>query len=100
VQVAVNGYSDGRAHCQERKGVVQQNAEKVRRPVLFIWSVRSVWSVSFNWFVWFVLFIWLNQINRINQINKTNQITSQTGLVPDVKAIEVLLWRNGFSAAC
>jgi hypothetical protein len=45
VQVAVNGYSDGKAHCQERKGVVQQDAEKVRRPVLFIWSVRSVWFV-------------------------------------------------------
>jgi hypothetical protein len=33
------------------------------RPVLFIWSVRSVWSVSF---------IWLNQTNRINQMDQTD----------------------------
>src|SRR4029077_13058948 len=80
-----------------------QDAEKVRRPVLFVWSVRSVWSVSFNWFVWFVLFIWLNQINRINQmnqINKTNQITRQTGLVSDRWPLEVLACRQSFSAAC
>ena len=54
-----------------------QDAENVRQPVLFIWSIWFVWSVSSNWFVWFVLFIWLNQTNRINQmnqINKTNQI--------------------------
>jgi len=76
---------------------VEQDAEKVRQPVLFIWSVRSVW---------FVLFIWLNQTNRINQmnqinqINKTNQITRQTGLVPNVQAIEVRLRRNGISVAC
>jgi hypothetical protein len=36
----------------------------------------------------------------MNQINKTNQITRQTGLVPDVQAIEVPLCRDGFSAAC
>ena len=58
------------------------------------------------------MFIWLNQTNRINQmnqmnqINKTNQtnqinqITRQTGLVPHVRTIEVLLYRNGFSAVC
>jgi hypothetical protein len=39
-----------------------QDAEKVRQPVLFIWSVRSVW------------FVWLNQPNQIDQINQTNQI--------------------------
>ena len=50
-----------------------QDAQKVRQPVLFIWSVRSVWFVSFIWFIWFVLFFGLNQ---------TNQITRQTGLVP------------------
>ena len=54
------------------------------------------------WFVLFVLFFWLNetnQMNQTNQINKTNQIdqiTRQTGLVPDVHAIEVLLCQNGF----
>jgi hypothetical protein len=71
-----------------------QDAEKVRQPVLFIWSVRSVWSVSFNWFV---LFIWLNQTNQIDQIN---QITRQTWHVSTVQVIEALLYRNGTSAAC
>ena len=48
-------------------------------------------------FIWFVSFVWLNetnQTNQINQINKTNQIdqiTRQTGILPDVQAIEVLL---------
>jgi hypothetical protein len=102
VQVAVNGYSDGRVHCQERKGVVQQDAEKVRRPVLFIWSVWSVW------------FVWVNETNQMNKTNPDEQdqpiapvppvLLSYPGgcfpLAPDVKAIEVLLWRNGFSAAC
>ena len=54
--------------------LLYQDGEKVRQPVLFIWSVRSVWSVSFNWFVWFVLFVWLNQTNRINQMNQINKI--------------------------
>src|SRR5467141_1072916 len=51
-----------------------QDAEKVRQPVLFIWSVRSVW------------FVWLNE---------THQINRQTGLVPDVQTIEILLCRKG-----
>jgi hypothetical protein len=36
----------------------------------------------------------------MNQINQMDQITRQTGLVPDVQAIEVLLYGNGFSADC
>ena len=36
----------------------------------------------------------------MNQINKTNQITRQTGLVQDVRTIEVLECQNCFSAAC
>jgi hypothetical protein len=41
---------------------LQQAAEKVRQPVLFIWSV------------WFVLFVWLNETNQMNQINQRNQM--------------------------
>ena len=63
-------------------GLLSQDAEKVRQPVLFIWSIRSVW------------FVWLHETHQ------TDQITRQTGLVPDVQAIEVLLYRNGFFAAC
>ena len=37
--------SDGSTLPGKEGGVVQQDAEKVRRPVLFIWSVRSVWFV-------------------------------------------------------
>jgi hypothetical protein len=33
-------------------------------------------------------------------MDQTDQITKQTGLVPDMLAIEVLLCRNGFSATC
>ena len=35
-------------------------AEKVRQPVLFMMSVRSVW---FLWFIWF------NQIDEIDEID-------------------------------
>ena len=41
-----------------------------------------------------------NQIDQINQMDQTDQITRQTGLVPHVRTIEVLLYRNGFSAVC
>jgi len=41
-----------------------------------------------------------NQTNQTNQINQINQITRQTGLVPQVRTIEVLMYQNGFSAAC
>ncbi|TKS64580.1 MAG: hypothetical protein EWM73_00307 [Nitrospira sp.] len=54
----------------------EQDAEKVRQPVLFIWSVRSVW------------FVWLHETNQMDQ---ADQITRQTGLVPDVRTIEVLV---------
>ena len=57
--------------------LLKQEAEKVRQPVLFMWSV---WSV---WFVWSVLFIWLNQTNQTGQRNQMNQIN-----------------HNSFSAAC
>jgi len=33
-------------------------------------------------------------------MDQADQITRQTGLVPDVQAIETLLCRNGFSADC
>jgi len=49
--------------CRE-SDTVWQDAEKVRQPVLFIWSVSSVWSVSI---------IWLNQTNQRDQINQMNQ---------------------------
>ena len=65
--------------------VFYQDAEKVRQPVLFIW------------FIWFVSFFGLNQKDQKDQ---TDQITRQTGLVPDVLAIEVLLRPNGFPASC
>ena len=42
---------------------------KVRQPVLFIWSIRSVWSVSS---------IWLNQTNSMNETNRIDQINQQT----------------------
>jgi len=35
----------------------------------------------------------------MNQIHKTNQINQTDRACPDVQAIEVLLCRNGFSAA-
>jgi hypothetical protein len=35
-------------------------------------------------------------MNQIDQINKKPRSTRQTGLVPDVQDIEVLLWQNGF----
>lgn len=47
--------------------VATQDAEEVRQPVLFIWSIRSVWSGLFIWFVWFV---WLNKTNQINQMDQ------------------------------
>jgi hypothetical protein len=53
--------------------------ETVCQLVLFIWSVRSVW------------FVWLHETNQIDQI------TRQTGLVPHVGTIKVLLRRNVFS---
>jgi len=62
-----------------------QAVEKIRQPVLFIWSVRSVWFVWLNW---------------TKQMDQTDQITRQIGLVPDMQANEVLLCRNGFPAAC
>jgi hypothetical protein len=62
----------GWSRPQTQAAEFSQDADKVRQPVMFMWSVRSVWSVSFIWFVWFVLFIWLNQTNRINQMNQTN----------------------------
>ena len=52
------------------------------------------------------LVFWLNQTNRINQMNQTNQ-TNQINQMdqidracPGRAGIEVLLCRNGFSAAC
>jgi hypothetical protein len=72
----------GVQHRPERKGAIQQDAEKVRQPVLFMWSVRSVW------------FVWLHETHQMDQI------TRQTGLVPHVQAIEVLAYHNSFSPAC
>jgi hypothetical protein len=54
--------------------------ETVCQLVLFIWFVRSVWFV-----------FWLHETNQIDQI------TRQTGLVPHVGTMEVLLRRNVFS---
>jgi hypothetical protein len=45
--------------------LLEQDAEKIRQPVLFIWSIRSVW------------FVWLHETNQMDQ---TDQITRQTGL--------------------
>ena len=39
-------------------GLIQQNAETVRQPVLFIWSVRSVW------------FVWLHETNQMDQTDR------------------------------
>ena len=33
-------------------------------------------------------------------MDQTDQITRQTGLVPDVQTIEILLRRNGFFSGC
>jgi hypothetical protein len=63
----------------------EQDAEKVRPPVLFIWPVRSVW------------FVWLHETNQIDQ---TSQLTRQTGLVPHVRTIEVAVDQHRFSAPC
>jgi hypothetical protein len=54
-------------------------------------------SVWFVWFIWLILF---NETNQRNQMDQTDQITRQTGLVPDVLAIEVLACHNSFSATC
>jgi hypothetical protein len=64
---------------------LKQDAEKVRQPVLFIGSVRSVW------------FVWLHETNQMDQ---TDQITRQTGVVPGVRTTEVLVCHNRFFAAC
>ena len=42
-------------------GLLSQDAEKVRQPVLFLWSVRTVSS------------IWLNQTNQIDQMDQTDR---------------------------
>ena len=56
----------------------RQDAEKVRQPVLFIWSIRPV------------RFVWLHETGQ------TDQITRETGLGPDVKASEILtcVWQR------
>jgi len=54
----------------------RQDAEKVRQPVLFIWSIRSV------------RFVWLHETSQTDQ---TDQITRETGLGPDVQASEILM---------
>jgi hypothetical protein len=46
----------------------EQDAEKVRLPVLFIWSVSSVWSIRS------VSCVWLNETNQIDQTNQRDQI--------------------------
>ena len=51
-----------------------QDAEKIRQPVLFIWSVRSVWFVWSISFIWFVLFVWLNATNQIDSIDQKDQM--------------------------
>ena len=48
-----------------------QDAEKVRQPVLFIWSVWFVWSIQS------VLCDWLNETNQMDQID---QVTRQTAV--------------------
>ena len=62
-------------------GLLSQDADKVRQPVLFIWSVRSVSS------------IWLNQTNQIDQMDQTDRTCPArlSSSQADVRAIEVLL---------
>ena len=101
--------SKGNTKAQNLTGIISTESILITRESNWIQTKTVIW------FVLFVLFFWLNktnQINQINQINKTNQIdqrdqmnqtnqvTRQTGLVPDVQAIEVLLCQNGFCAAC
>ena len=64
---------------------LEQDAEKVRQLVLFIWSVWSVW------------FVWLHETNQMDQKDQTNR---QTGLVLDMQLIETLLAPKWLFAVC
>jgi len=47
-----------------------QDAENVRHPVLFIWSIRSIWSV---WFIWIVSFVQTDETDWIDLMDQTDR---------------------------
>ena len=78
----------GVQHRPERKGAVPQDAQKVRQPLKRATGTSSETGAR-------------GQIEFPPRLARPRQ--SRLAIlrgVPDVQAIDVLLYRNGFSAAC
>jgi len=66
-----------------------QDAEKVRQPVLFIWSVWLVWSIRS------VSCVWLNETNQMDQIDQvTRQNAVSAAWLPTVTPVawSIVVW--------